>query len=218
MSARLQSDGQRSVASSKTLVRSDINRMIPKPELADDTILVRPYCAADVPALYEAARESIIEVSRWLAWGHASYSISETTEFITSREEAWARGEEYSFGIFDKRSSRSLGGVGLNFINRIHQLGNLGYWVRTSHTRQGIASRAALLVARFGFEQLGLRRIEIVAAVDNIISQRVAEKTGAMKEGVLRNRLMIHGCPQDAVLYSLTPQDLRQNERMKDEG
>ncbi len=182
--------------------------MILKTQLIDDTLLVRPYCSADVPALYEAACESITEVSRWLAWCHTGYSITETTEFITSREEAWASGEEYSFGIFDKQSGASLGGVGLNFINRIHQLGNLGYWVRTSQTRRGIASRAARLVARFGFEQLGLRRIEIVAAVDNTISQRVAEKTGATREGVLRNRLVIHGCSQDAVLYSLTPADL----------
>ena len=82
-------------------------------------------------------------------------------------------------------------------------MGNLGYWVRTSAAGRGAATRATRLAARFGFEQLGLHRIEIVAAIDNIGSQRVAEKAGAVREGVLRKRLLIRGKSQDAVLYSL---------------
>jgi RimJ/RimL family protein N-acetyltransferase len=101
-----------------------------------------------------------------------------------------------------------LGGVGVNFINRIHQFGNLGYWVRTSATGKGVASRSSRLVARFALEELGLNRIEIVAAVSNIASQRVAEKMGAVREAVLRNRLLMRGVPQDAVMFSLVHEDL----------
>jgi len=96
----------------------------------------------------------------------------------------------------------------LNFINRVHQFGNLGYWVRTSATGRGVASRASRLVARFAFAELGLHRIEILAAVPNIASQRVAEKIGAVREGVLRKRLLIRGEPQDAVMFSLVREDL----------
>jgi RimJ/RimL family protein N-acetyltransferase len=61
---------------------------------------------------------------------------------------------------------------------------------------------------KFAFTQLGLRRIEIVAAVGNVPSQRVAEKAGASREGVLRNRLLINGESLDAVLFSLVPEDV----------
>lgn len=44
--------------------------------------------------------------------------------------------------------------------------------------------------------------------VDNIASQRVAEKVGAVRESVLRKRLLTNGDSQDAVLFSLTPEDL----------
>jgi RimJ/RimL family protein N-acetyltransferase len=64
------------------------------------------------------------------------------------------------------------------------------------------------MAARFGFEQLGLQRIEIVAAVANVPSQRVAEKAGARREGILRNRLLIRGESLPAVLFSLVPEDL----------
>jgi RimJ/RimL family protein N-acetyltransferase len=46
-------------------------------------------------------------------------------------------------------------------------------------------------------------RLEIVCAVGNVRSQRVAEKVGALKEGVLRNRLLLPSGPSDAVMFSL---------------
>jgi ribosomal-protein-serine acetyltransferase len=177
-------------------------------ELIEGPILIRTLREEDVSALFEAARESIAEVSPWLPWCHENYSIEETREFIASRELASEGGEWYSFGIFEKDGGRFLGGVGINFINRVHQMANLGYWVRTSAAGRGVATSATRAVARFGFEQLGLQRIEIVAAVDNIPSQRVAEKAGAVREGVLRKRLLIRGKPQDAVMFSLVPEDL----------
>ena len=100
-------------------------------ELIEGPILIRTLREEDVSALFEAARESIAEVSPWLPWCHENYSIEETREFIASRELASEGGEWYSFGIFEKDGGRFLGGVGINFINRVHQMANLGYWVRT---------------------------------------------------------------------------------------
>jgi len=177
-------------------------------ELIEGPILIRALRQEDVSPLYEAARESIAEVSPWLPWCHENYSIEETREFIASRELASQSGEWYSFGIFEKDGGRFLGGVGINFINRVHQMANLGYWVRTSAAGRGIATKATRAVARFAFEQIGLNRIEIVAAVGNIPSQRVAEKAGAVREGVLRKRLLIRGESQDAVMFSLVKEDL----------
>src|SRR5205823_3985241 len=157
-------------------------------------IIVRPLRSEDAEALYEAVRESIAEVSPWLAWCHENYSIEESREFLRSRT-AKSQGDEwYNFGIFDRANEqRFLGGVGLNFINRVHQFGNLGYWVRTSATGHNVASNGGRLVAQFGFEELGLHRIEILAAIPNVASQRVAEKIGAVREGVQRKRLLMRG-------------------------
>jgi ribosomal-protein-serine acetyltransferase len=177
-------------------------------ELIESPILIRTYHEGDVDALFDAARESIAEVSPWLPWCHQNYSIEETREFITSRELASQGDEWHSFGIFELDGGRFLGGVGINFINRVHQMSNLGYWVRTSAAGRGIATKATRRVARFAFEELGLQRIEIVAAVGNIPSQRVAEKVGAVREGVLRKRLWINGESQDAMMFSLIREDL----------
>ncbi|HEX8145076.1 MAG TPA: GNAT family protein [Pyrinomonadaceae bacterium] len=179
-----------------------------KTRLTDGKIVLRPYRAEDTDALYEAVRESIDELSRWMPWCHTGYTIDESRAFIMSRDEASARGEDYSFGVFDARTGAYFGGIGLNHLVRHNLYANLGYWIRTGCTRRGLASRATMLLARFGLQELGLKRIEIVAAVGNVASQRVAEKAGAVREGILRKRIMLDGRSHDALLYSLVAEDL----------
>lgn len=58
------------------------------------------------------------------------------------------------------------------------------------------------------FETLGLNRIEIHVQPANEASCRVAEKLGAVRESLCRNRVVHRGEPQDAVLYALLPSDL----------
>ncbi len=177
-------------------------------ESSDDMVRIRRYCADDIPFLFEAARESVNEMFAWMPWCHQNYSLAESAAFILSREAAWNQKEEFDFAILDVKTSRLLGGVGLNQFHNDHNFANLGYWVRSSSTGRGVATAAALLAARLGFEDLGLHRIEIVAAVGNAASQKVAEKAKAKREGVLRNRLWLHDRPHDAVMYSLVVADI----------
>jgi RimJ/RimL family protein N-acetyltransferase len=181
-------------------------------KLSDGTIAIRKYRRSDIPLLYAAARESAGgEFTRWMPWCHEEYSPEESAAFILTRGEAWEREEEYDFAIVDLKSRTYLGGIGLNQFNDSHHFANLGYWIRTSAMGRGIAPAAARLTARFAFEDLDLARVEIVVAVENVRSQRVAEKIGATREGILRSRLAIAGRRDDAVMYSLIPGDLQEN-------
>ena len=99
-----------------------------------------------------------------------------------------------------------LGGIAINQLNRRQNFGNIGYWVRQSCQRQGIATRAAQSIAEYGFGQLKLTRLEIVAPEQNAPSRRVAEKMGAVFECIARNRVLVHGKPQPAAIYSLVPE------------
>ena len=98
--------------------------------------------------------------------------------------------------------------MGINHLDPLHGIGNIGYWVRTSAQNQDVATEGTRLIAGFGFEQLGLSRLEIVMLTTNSASRRVAEKAGAVFEGVQRNRLLVAGRPGDACMYSLIPGDL----------
>ncbi len=168
---------------------------------------IRRYCADDIPLLFEAARESVNDMFAWVSWCHSNYTIEESQSFISSIEAAWNQKTTFGFAVFDASNSLFLGGVGLNSLNRKNNFANLGYWVRSSQTKRGIATAATELAVEFGFKDIGLNRIEILTAVGNVASQRVAEKAGAKKEGVLRSRILLHNRPLDAVLYSLIPAD-----------
>jgi ribosomal-protein-serine acetyltransferase len=163
---------------------------------------IRAYEPEDAQSLWDAARESVADVYRWLPWCHPQYSLADAEEWIRSRAPLRSEGREYAFAIVGA-DGRFLGGCGLNQISGLHRFGNLGYWVRTSATRQGVATEAVRQTADFAFGHTDLARLEIVCAVGNDASQRVAERAGALREGVLRRRLLLHGQLVDAVMYSL---------------
>jgi RimJ/RimL family protein N-acetyltransferase len=163
---------------------------------------LRAYLPTDAQGLYEAARESVAEMHRWLPWCHPEYTLADAVKWASSRGELADVGQEYTFVIVDAEG-RFLGGCGLNQVNPVHRFANLGYWVRTSATGRGVASEAVRQLAQLAFQNTDLIRLEIVCAVGNERSQRVAERAGAQREGILRQRLLLHGSPVDAVMYSL---------------
>lgn len=173
-------------------------------ELAGSGLRLRPYREGDAPALYAAVRESIETVGRWMPWCNADYRERDAEDWIGICAAGWRSGDHYSFGVFDDGGA-FLGGCGLNQRNRLHNFMNMGYWVRASRQRNGIASRATALVAAFGIGQLGFGRIEIVIEPGNIASRRVAERIGAQFEGIARNRIITRAGPADAAVYSLIP-------------
>ena len=168
----------------------------------DDHVRIRRYRRDDAEAMRDAAVESVREVYPWLPWCHPAYSLDESRAWIERCDATWADGSEYQFAIVD-RAERILGGCGLNQLRREHRNANLGYWVRTSATRRGVAAAAARQLARFAFRETNLVRLEIVVDVDNSASHRVAAKVDALREGVAHDRLFVHGRPRDAVVYAL---------------
>lgn len=181
--------------------------MIPQTTASDGRITLRPFGFSDAPDLYAAARESLAELKPWMSWAHDGYSPAEAAEFIALTRSRWEEGTMYGFAITDAQDGAFIGGISLSHIHPVYHFCNLGYWVRTRRRGQGLAGRAARLAARFAFEQLGLVRVELVAAVGNAASLKVAEKTGAHREGVLHNRIIVRDQAHDAVMFSFIPPD-----------
>ena len=158
-------------------------------------------------AVFDAAIESHAEVGRWMDWCRADLVSDETAQFVSSRPLMWEAGHDFTFGMFDHQG-RLLGICGINQLNQLHRMANLGYWVRSSETGKGIASEAVAGLAQWAFDQLGLARVEILMMLENEASRRVAEKVGAVYEGRMRDRLQYQGQPYDAHLFGLLPSDL----------
>jgi ribosomal-protein-serine acetyltransferase len=182
-----------------------------KAEIYGDKIILKAYEESFAPLLFEAASESKGgDFSYWMPWCHENYTIEESREFIEKTVGNLKDDTQFGYAIFDAQTNKFLGGTGLNQPNENHKMYNLGYWVRTSEQNRGIASLATRMLAQNAFEDLPeLNRIEILAAVENIPSQKVAEKAGATREGILRKRLTIGGRIHDAVLFSFVREDFQ---------
>ena len=173
-----------------------------------DSVLVRPLAMDDAASLHRAVRESVESLSYWFPRCHAGYSLADATQWIEHGLASWENRTEFPLGVFDA-DGEVIGSTGINHIDRVHNLGNLGYWVRDAARSRGVATTAARAAALLGFNVVGLTRLEIVVLPHNTASQRVAEKLGAVREVEARNRVLFQGRPAAAVVYSLIPGDIR---------
>lgn len=171
---------------------------------------IRPFAAEDIAAHAAAVAASRPQLAAGLSWATPAYGPNESAAWVMSRGPAWAQGGEYSFVIEHTPSRGFAGCCGINRLDWPHRVGNLTYWVDSRWAGRGAATAGAVLAARFAFANLGLQRVEILVAVDNPASIRVAEKLGAVREGVLRRRLLLGGVRKDAVLLSVLPRELNE--------
>jgi ribosomal-protein-serine acetyltransferase len=162
---------------------------------------IRPYRLDDATAIWQAVRESMNELQPWMPWCHPGYAIDETRSWLSAQVQAFQQRSAFEFAIITDEGGY-VGGCGLNQIDPLNQRANLGYWVRSSAAGKGIATAATILTRDWGFANTDLVRIEILVAVGNLASRRVAEKSGAVYEGTLRTRLTVHGTRHDAAMYS----------------
>jgi RimJ/RimL family protein N-acetyltransferase len=103
-----------------------------------------------------------------------------------------------------------VGGIGMG-LNSHDYRATMGYWVAAGARGQGSCTRALRLLSRHALEELELQRVELVTDPDNLASQRVAEKVGFQREGVLRAHLRHpDGRIRDSVSFSLLPGELRE--------
>ena len=178
------------------------------PVLSDGVVTLRAYLPTDAPALFEAVRESVEHLGEWLNWCTDDYSLTDSARWIVYAHAQWRSGPNAIFGVFDAANARLLGAVAIDQVDSLQRTANIGYWTRRSALGRGVATRAVRLAARYALISRKLDRLEIVAACGNRPSQRVAEKCGAVLEGILRYRLHHRGVSHDARVYSPVRADL----------
>jgi len=138
-----------------------------------------------------------------MGWLTAAYTVADSIEWAKAASADWNQGSRYEFVIVDTVDGKICGCCGLNRINQEDLVCNLGYWVRESVVRRGFATTAARLLKKFGLRDLGLKRIEVVVADGNTASRGVAEKLGAVYEGIQQMRLRVGGRSYDAHMYAI---------------
>lgn len=107
------------------------------------------------------------------------------------------------FLLTDKESGKIIGRCGLHNWNKEHKRAEIGYVMEDEDfKRKGLMTEAVHAIINYGFTKLNLNRIEALVGIENTPSLKLMEKNNFIREGVLRQRVLISGGYEDSALFS----------------
>ena len=160
---------------------------------------------AHVDGLFQAAQDERI-------WTHMSIELltRENVElYVTDAVNKRESGTDFAFVIADAQSDQIIGATWYLDISRQHKHLEIGStWLNPNYWRTNLNTNCKFLLLSYGFEELGMQRIQIKTGHENLRSQQAIERIGATKEGVLRNHMIRkEGTIRHTVMYSIIQEE-----------
>lgn len=153
-------------------------------------VLLRGMRVTDAEDMFDYARRP--SVTEYLTWNtHAS--IEETREYLTYVGQRYRTGDFYDWAMVDKESGRMIGTCGFTCVRCPDDAAEIGYVLNPDFQGRGLATEAVLCLLTFGFERMGLHRIEARFVEGNLPSLRLMERVGMTFEGYARESMRIKG-------------------------
>jgi RimJ/RimL family protein N-acetyltransferase len=165
--------------------------LIEVPErIETERLILRCPRPGDGPTVNEAERETRADLKPWMPWAHVEKSLDDSEAYCRRMQARYLLREDLVMFIFERdvmgREGRFLGGAGLHRIDWTLRSFEIGYWRRKGCGGQGYITEAARALARFAFDHLAARRVEIRTDDANSASWKVAERAGFTLEALLR--------------------------------
>jgi ribosomal-protein-serine acetyltransferase len=137
----------------------------------------------------------------WMQWYEVVKTIDDSINNIEGNIEDWEMKTDYHLGIF--YGTEMVGMISLHGINYMVHKAAIGYWLDRDYEGKGIITDSVKVLIDYAFDELGLNRIEIGAAVTNQRSRAIPEKLGFTQEGILRENMLLNGTYIDMALYAM---------------
>jgi RimJ/RimL family protein N-acetyltransferase len=183
---------------------------VPRPVIETERLILQRFTRRDQATLDDAIRSSLPELNQWLPWARLDYEHGDTTAFIRESIQAWKEDRAWDYSIRLKDDpERHLGNVSLWTVSKLGKIAEFGYWVRSDEHSKGYCTEAVERLLTDAFGPLGYHKVTLRIAVGNDASDRVAEKLGFTREGVLREELLIRGNWVDHSLWSLLDREFK---------
>lgn len=163
---------------------------------------------SDAPELHALIERNRARLARWIHWAQGQ-TEQDTHAFIGRARAMEQDGGGLSRAVLT--AERLAGVVGIT-VDRANRSAAIGYWLDRDSEGKGVITAAVAALADDGFARWQLRRVEILADVENRASCAVAERLGFQLEGVLRQsyRVSDQRYSDDAVYSMLASDPARQ--------
>ena len=172
--------------------------------LETDRLTLRPTHPDLFDGIWTAVQSSLPELERWMHWA-IEPDPDRTREYIAHAVTEWDSGHERHFTLV--HDGEVCGACSLDHPDLLFARYEIGYWMRSDLCGRGLMTEAARAVVDFGFDQLKAHRIELHAGTGNRPSNRVAEKLGFTREGLLREASRGKDGFHDVYVYGLLATD-----------
>lgn len=183
---------------------------MPRGILETDRLVLQKFSRRDAGALDDAIRISIADLNQWLPWARPDYNSADTAAFLRESALAWREDRAWDYSMrLRSDPTRHLGNISFWTVSKLGKIFEIGYWVRSDQTGMGYCTEAVERILDEGFNHLGYHKAVLRIAVGNGASDRVAEKLGFTREGVLREELLIRGNWVDHSHWSLLDREYR---------
>jgi RimJ/RimL family protein N-acetyltransferase len=153
-------------------------------------LTLRPPRTGDGPALHEALAESLVELRRYLAslpWVAAEQTLESAETFCRNGEANFIARRDLPFFVFEKRTGNLVASAGLHRTVWQTPKTEVGYWCRTRASGHGFVTEAVSALTEYAFQHMRAVRVELITDEENAASRKVAERSGFVLEGILRN-------------------------------
>ncbi|HEY1952596.1 MAG TPA: GNAT family N-acetyltransferase [Gemmatimonadaceae bacterium] len=171
-----------------------------QPTLTTDRLTLRPFAQDDA---FDVERHAgMREIADTTLNIPHPYPHGAAAEWIQLHAPAWAQGTSVTFAVAEKKTNRLVGAISL-MIKREHRRAELGYWIAVDSWNRGYATEASRRLVDFGFEVLGLHRIEARHFLRNPASGEVMKKLGMQPEGIERDWAIKWERFESLALYSI---------------
>ena len=144
--------------------------------LSDGVATLRQLRIDDVAAVTAACQDP--EMVRWTASIPSPYTEQNAIDWITGLPAKWHEGRVASFAVVDATSDELWGNFSIGVKDWTRREGSVGYWVAAPQRSQGVATRALELGVAWAFGELALDALHLETLLDNVASERVAQKGG----------------------------------------
>jgi [ribosomal protein S5]-alanine N-acetyltransferase len=173
--------------------------------LFTDRLVLRPYQISDAPRASELAGDR--EVAETTFVPHP-YTLEIASNWIQNHKKLIENGDAYPFAVVLKEENVFIGTMTIR-IDKLHNKGELAYWIGKKYWGKGYATESAKKVIEFGFNKLKLNRIWAPIMNKNKASGKVLEKVGMKYEGTLKEDVLRWDNYEDVDIYSVLKRDYK---------
>jgi RimJ/RimL family protein N-acetyltransferase len=182
-----------------------VNASIPD-RFESQRLVLRPYHAGDGPLIYAVGQKNRQHLQRYEADNAilSAKTVPEAEALVRELAADWTARRCFFIGAFDKLSAEFVAQVYIGVVNWDTPEFEVGFFVDQDHEGQGYVTEAVRAALDFVFEHLLAQRVSLRCDTTNTRSQRVAERCGFTREGLLRQvRRQPDGSFSDAYIYGL---------------